>query len=236
MAKAQEASSSHRFGIGRLRASLGRHPSGWLLGVQLLTLVVNPLMENTAAGRAVFGAFGITVLAMALWVVNRSQAVNWIAWLLAIPSVAFSLAANVGGQTQLVPVAHLLESSLYFYAAGALTAYMLADTRVSLDELLAAGATFTLLAWAFAFAFSVCQSWYPGSFTAAVNTESPRTWMELLFLSFSLLSSVGLSDIVPVTAPARALSMLEMFAGVMYIAIVVSRLIALATLRVSRRD
>ena len=216
-------------------SSLRRHPSGWLLGVQLLTIVVNPLMENTAAGRAVFGVFGIAVLALALWVINRSQAVNWAAWLLAIPSVCISLAANVFGYTQLVPLAHLLESALYFYAAGALTAYMLADTRVTLDELLAAGATFTLLAWAFAFAFSVCQSWYPGSFTAALNTASPRTWMELLFLSFSLLSSVGLSDIVPVNAPARALSMLEMFAGVMYIAVVVSRLIALATLRVSRK-
>jgi len=221
--------------LHRLMSSLQRHPSGWLLGVQLLTIVVNPLMENTAAGRAVFGVFGIMVLALALWVINRSQAVNWAAWVLAVPSVAISLAANVIGYTPLVPMTHLLESILYFYAAGALTAYMLADTRVTLDELLAAGATFTLLAWAFAFAFSVCQSWYPGSFTAALNTASPRTWMELLFLSFSLLSSVGLSDIVPVNAPARALSMLEMFAGVMYIAIVVSRLIALATLRVSRK-
>lgn len=233
MAKTQDASSSWPPGAGALKDSLRRHPSGWLLAVQLLTVVVNPLTENTAAGRAVFGVFGIVVLALALWVINRSQAVNWIAWLLAVPSVALSLAANVGGQTQLVPVAHMLESALYFYTAGALTVYMLGDARVTLDELLAAGATFTLLAWAFAFAFSVCQSWYPGSFTAALNTESPRTWMELLFLSFSLLSATGLSDIVPVTAPARALSMLEMFAGVMYIAVVVSRLIALATLRVS---
>lgn len=223
-------------GFDRWLGSLKSHPSGWLLGVQLLTLIVNPLMENTAAGRGVFGAFGIVVLALALWVVTRSHAVNWVAWLLAIPSVALSLAANVGAQSQLLPLAHLLESALYFYAAGALTAYMLADTSVSMDELLAAGATFTLLAWAFAFAFSVCQTWYPGSFTAAINTESPRTWMELLFLSFSVLSATGLSDIVPVTPPARALVMLGMFAGVMYIAIVVSRLIALTTLRVSRRQ
>lgn len=234
MTQAQEKPEAIAAAPHWLMSSLRRHPSGWLLGVQLLTIVVNPLMENTAAGRAVFGVFGIAVLALALWVINRSQAVNWAAWLLAVPAVAISLAANVFGYTQLVPMAHLLESILYFYAAGALTVYMLADTRVTLDELLAAGATFTLLAWAFAFAFSVCQSWYPGSFTAAINTASPRTWMELLFLSFSLLSSVGLSDIVPVNAPARALSMLEMFAGVMYIAIVVSRLIALATLRVRK--
>jgi len=55
--------------------------------------------------------------------------------------------------------------------------------------------------------------------------------MELLFLSFAVLSGVGLSDILPVTAIARALVMLESFAGVMYIALVVSRLIGLTMLR-----
>ena len=47
-----------------------------------------------------------------------------------------------------------------------------------------------------------------------------------------MLSSVGLSDVAPIKAGARALVMMEMFCGVMYIAIVVSPLIALATLRV----
>jgi hypothetical protein len=38
---------------------------------------------------------------------------------------------------------------------------------------------------------------------------------------------VGLSDIVPATPMARAIVMLESFAGVMYIALVVSRLITM---------
>ena len=45
------------------------------------------------------------------------------------------------------------------------------------------------------------------------------------------LSGVGLTDILPVSPPARALVMLEAFAGVMYIALVVSRLIGLTILR-----
>jgi hypothetical protein len=57
----------------------------------------------------------------------------------------------------------------------------------------------------------------------------------LLFLSFSTLSGVGLSDIVPLSPLARALTMLAMFSGVMYIAIVVSRLIALTVIRQQHR-
>jgi hypothetical protein len=212
-----------------------RHPSGVLLAVQLLGVLSYPLMENTAGGRALFGAFGILMVSLVLWMVNRGAGINWFSWLLALPSVALSLAANLLPLPALLPFAQVFEAILYLYAAGVLIYYMLGDHRVTTDELVAAATTFTLLAWAFAYAFSACQAWVPGSFSGVEDPSHPRSWMELLFLSFSMLSGVGLSDIVPVTPPARALSMLGMFGGVMYIAIVVSRLIALTVLREQKR-
>jgi hypothetical protein len=221
-----------RFNLHLLR----RHPSAMLLVVQLLGVMLYPLMENTATGRALLGAFGVLVLALALWVVNRSPAVNWVAWLLAVPSVACSLLGTLQDIAGLVTFAQALECLLYFYTAASLIAYMLEDHRVTSDELFAAGATFTLLAWAFAFAFALCQQWYPGSFGTGTDPAVPRTWMELLYLSFSVLSAVGLSDIGPVQPQARALVMLEQFAGVMYIALVVSRLIGLTIQRSPGRE
>lgn len=212
-------------------AQLRRHPAGLLLAAQLLAVVLYPLLDESSGGRAVFGAFGIVVLALVLWVVNRSPTINWLAWLMAVPAVSMSLLADFAGLRGLLPVAQMLEAALYLYAAIGLIIYMLGDHRVTLDELLAVGATFTLLAWSWAFAYSVCQAWYPGSFSTPAEPEVVRTWMELLFMSFSVMSGVGLSDIVPVTPPARALVMLEMFAGVMFIAIVVSRLIGLSAAR-----
>lgn len=121
----------------------------------------------------------------------------------------------------------MLEAAVYFYAPGSLISYMLQDTVATTDELFAAGATFTLLAWAFAYIYVVQQAISGGSF------GTPRTWMELLYLSVMVLSSVGLSDVQPVTPMARGLVMLESFTGVMYIALVVSRLIGLVA---ARRD
>ena len=51
--------------------------------------------------------------------------------------------------------------------------------------------------------------------------------MELLFLSFTTLSSTGLSDITPISGHARSVVMIEQVAGVFYIAMVVTRLVAL---------
>jgi len=215
----------------RWRVTARRHPSAFLLGAQLLSMVAYPLFDDLHGGRVVFGAFGVLVLALVVWVVNRSPANTWIAWLLAIPAFGLSLLSVLLDSEMLLVASSALEALLYFYAAGSLIGYMLSDHRVTSDELYAAGATFTLLAWGFAYCFLVCQAWYPGSFTGAVEPERPRQWLELLFLSFTNLSAVGLGDVIPLGSTARVLVMLEQFAGVGYIAVVVSRLIGLTILR-----
>lgn len=215
----------------RLWARLAqRHPSAFLLAAQLLSLLLYPLMDRTQSGRLLFGAVALVVVPLAVWVVSRSPVVTRVAWLLAVPAVALTALAVLFGLSQLLPLAACFEAALYFYAAAGLTAYMLGDHRVTSDELFAAGATFTLLAWGFAYAYFACQAWYPGSFTG-IEPDRPRRWMELLFYSFSNLTATGLGDMLPVSSPARVLTMLEQFAGVGYIVTVVSRLIGLTIAR-----
>ena len=219
----------------RWRVIAKRHPSAFLLAAQLLSLLVYPLMDDGSGGRLLFGAVALVVVPLALWVVMRSPLMNWIGWLLAIPAMALTVLGVLFGYDALLPFSALLEAALYFYAAGGLIAYMLRDHEVTADELFAAGATFTLLAWGFGYAYLACQAWNPGSFTG-IEPERQRRWLDLLFYSFSNLSATGLGDTLPLTAPAKVLTMLEQFAGVGYIATVVSRLIGLTILRHDRRD
>lgn len=214
----------------RWRVIARRHPSAFLLAAQLLSLLVYPLMDDGSGGRLLFGAVALVVVPLALWVVMRSPLMNWIGWLLAIPAMTLTVLGVLLGYQWLLPFSALLEAALYFYAAGGLIAYMLRDHEVTADELFAAGATFTLLAWGFGYAYLACQAWFPDSFTG-FEPERQRRWLDLLFYSFSNLSATGLGDTLPVTAPAKVLTMLEQFAGVGYVATVVSRLIGLTILR-----
>jgi hypothetical protein len=213
---------------------LRRTPSAGLLLVQLLGILLYPWMESTPHGRTALAAFGLFVLGVALRVVRSSPWLTWMAYLLTVMVVVLSAVHAVAPHPALPVAIAVSESAFYFYATGSLIAYMLKDWDATTDELFAAGATFTLLAWAFAHAYVACDPLLPGSFSAPVNPGGPRTWTELLFLSVSVLSSVGLSDILPVTGMARSLVMLESFAGLMYMALVVSRLISLTVLRRDR--
>jgi hypothetical protein len=212
-----------------------REPSAILLAVQLAGLLLYPFMGGNV-GRALFSVFGIVVLALVVLAVRSSPALTWVSVLLGIPATVLLLIQAITGSADLLPYSSGFEAVLYFYAAGALIAYMLADHEITRDELFAVGATFTLVAWAFAYVYTVCQAIEPGTFTAAVNPTGQRTWMELLFLSFTTLSSTGLSDVVPIRPFGRSLVMIEQVAGVAYVAMVVSRLVGLLVLHRARNQ
>ena len=204
-----------------------RNPSALLLLVQLAGVLVYPAMEEVRGGRVAFEILGITVLVLAVLSVRASPGLTWPSVLLGVAAGALSLADAFHATRWLQAVSSALHAAFYVYAAYCLLRYMLTDHEVTTDELFASGATFTLLAWGFAYIYLFVQTLQPGAFAASTSTLGLRTWTELLFLSFTILSSTGLSDILPVTPYARAVVMLEQIAGVGYIAMVVSRLVGM---------
>ena len=103
--------------------------------------------------------------------------------------------------------------------------YLFHDDRVTRDELFATGAAFTVVAWAFAYLYSAAQVLWPDSFTGA-SRRRPGVVQPALPVVHHL-TSVGLSDVVPIGAHARSLVMVEQVAGVLYVALVVARLVGL---------
>jgi hypothetical protein len=207
-----------------------RQPSAVLLAAQLAGVLLYPAMEGSDVGRSLFSVFGIAILGLVVLAVRSTPALTWVGVVLGVPATILLLIQAVTRDDSLLPYSAALEAVLYFYAAYALIAYILADHEITRDELYAVGATFTLVAWAFAYSFTVYQAIEPGSFTAAVHPNEDRSWVELLFLSFTTLSSTGLSDVVPIKPFARSLVMIEQLAGVAYIAMVVSRVVGLLVL------
>jgi hypothetical protein len=214
-----------------------KEPSAVLLLVQLVGVLLYPFMDESPVGRAAISIFSLVVLVLAVRTVRSTPALTWVSVMLGAPIVVLTLLeiADPANST-LVLLSSVLFAVFYAYTAGALLQYMFRDRFITPDELWAVAATFTVIAWAFAHAFMAVQVVWPGSFIAAVDPDAPRTWFELLFLSFTNLTSVGLSDVVPILAQARSIVMIEQVAGLMYVAIVISRIVGLQLARDRRRS
>jgi len=211
-------------------ARLWRQPSAVLLVVQLGGVLLYPFLDESAVGRAAISSFALIVLFLAVRAVHASPALTWIAVLLGLPIVALTVLEvidpfNLG----VILWSAVFHAVFYFYTTLALLRYLSVDRFVTRDELWATGATFTVVAYGFAYTFMAVQAIWPGSFQA--GSEVVQTWFELLFLSFTNLTSVGLSDVVPVLPQARSWVMIEQVAGLMYVALVISRVVGLTISR-----
>jgi hypothetical protein len=208
------------------------HPSAALLAAQLLAVLLYPFTDQSPAGRAAFSLFGVVVLALAVRAVQASPALTWVSIVLGAPILVIT-ALELADPTNLALAlaAALLFMLFYSYTSYALVRYMFHERAISAETLFATAATFTVLAWAFAYLFAAVQIIWPGSFSGVAPGATGLGWFDLLFLSFTTLTSVGLSDIVPILPHSRSVVMIEEVAGLMYVALVVSRVAALAAMR-----
>ena len=214
----------------RWRATLRKQPSAFLLAVQILVILLLPALEESDWGRAVISLLSLSAVVTAVFTVRSTPALTWLSVTLALPAAVFEIWSLFDERSTILVIAHCALSVFYFYTAYALISYMFEDYWVTKDELFAVGACFTVLVFAFAYVFLAVQEVWPGSFIA-YQGQGQRTFLELIYLSAAQLTSVGLSDVVPVLPEARAVSTVEQLGGVMYVAMVISRLVALTVLR-----
>jgi hypothetical protein len=217
-----------------LLGAVVRHPSAALLAGQLVVVLVYPFLESSTAGRAVVGVAQMVVVLIAVWAVRRTPALWWVAVLLGVPAMVLTVAEAIVPEVDAVVLASAgFHAPFYAFVSYAMLRYLFHDEVVTRDELFAVGAAFTVVAWAFAYLYAAAQVLWPGSFIGYASPDgSPALeWFDLLFLSFTTLTSVGLSDIYPVGDHSRSLVMVEQVAGVLYIALVIARLVGLTTAR-----
>ena len=220
--------------MNRLLEAGRTHPSAVLLFGQLLAVLAYPFFDDSAPGRALLGLVGTFLVLVALWAVRRTPVLTRMAVILGAPAMVFNVLEAVSPTADWVTLTSaLLHAPFYFYISYGMIRYLFNDDKVTRDELFATGAAFTVVAWGFAYVYAAAQVLWPGSFVG-YDGGTERSWFDLLFLSFTTLTSVGLSDVIPVEAHARSLVIVEQVAGVLYVALVVARLVGLTTARAAR--
>lgn len=212
--------------IHRARHALGRifFQRCFYLFVVLLALIsLVPFIEPTILGRTATALLNALVVVAAVAAVGRSVLSFIVASLLAIPAVYFSWMGVATGETTAIAMAWAFGAALYAVTIVYLLIYVFQPDVMTADKLYGAAAAYLMIGVLWAHLYALVDHFYPGSFTASA-TLTARKVVDLLYFSFTVLTSTGFGDIVPLTPQARAVCVLEQLIGALFVAILIARL------------
>lgn len=211
-------------------------PNAWLLASLVALVLLYPFLDDHPAGRAAIAVFDLAILMLALRAARAGGYETRIGWLLVVPAMLLH-AGGALAQHEAVYVASLIaQAAFHAFVVSCLLRYMLRDEVMTLDELFAAAGLYVLMAFVFAYLYALVEHLAPGAFVLndVNNPDGIISWWELLYFSFTCLTSVGFGEITPVNDHARSLVMLQQMVGVLYLALVISRLVTLQAKRAER--
>ncbi len=192
-----------------------------LLAVLVGLLAGYPYLERLPSGDAMLLAVTTAALAVALWVVRSSGRVVAIGVAFALPAALIDWL--VDAPPGWVAASHAAETAFYALVVGVVARDVFGRSRVTADTLAGAVCVYLLLGLAWTSAYALLLGWQP----EALSSLQSGRWTELLFFSFTTLSTTGYGDITPATQAARSLALLEYVVGVLYVAILVARLVSM---------
>src|SRR5215469_258173 len=199
----------------------------YLFLCQVLLLVLFPYLGQSGLPVVLFRVLGAVAFVSGVYAVSdrRSQ---WItAAALLIPAGILN-AVFAFRQNPRIAVLTLVSTILFlaFTLVSLLKAVVRAE-RVTHDTIYGGLSVYLLMAITWAAAYLLLVTVQPGAIVmdAARHPNHTMDWFDCVFYSFVTLTSLGYGDIVPMTAQARSLSILEAVSGIMYVAVLIARLV-----------
>jgi ion channel len=189
----------------------------------LALLIALPFLAETAHGRLILTLVNVTVMLSAIAAVGRSRLSLVIAVVLVVPALVLrflALGSNVPGY---FAMSMAFNAAFYTYVLADLLHYVLRRDVMTGDKLYGAVCAYILIAVLWANLHGVVQYVYPGSYGLG-GTTKVLDMTELIYFSFTALTTSGFGDVTPLLVQSRFLTILEMLTGVMYIAILIARL------------
>jgi len=212
--------------IDRARATLAQvfFQRCFYLFIAVLALIIAVLLlEPTPRGRVLLNAGNIAVAVAAVAAVGRTQLSFAIALLLAAPTLVFQLLAIDGGDAAFLLHSWAFGAALYASTIAYLLRYVFQHDVMTADKLYGAAAAYLMLGVLWSYLYAIADQLQPASFAFGGNVVSPL-FSDLLYFSFTTLTSTGFGDAVPLLRYARGLCVLEQLVGALFLAILIARL------------
>jgi hypothetical protein len=213
--------------IGRARDALSRvffQRCFYLFIVLLVLVTIVPFIEETPKGRIAVSLVNAFVVIAAVAAVGRNVLSFVIAVLLAVPALVFHYLGVTGGDVGAIAFSWVFGAALCGATVVYLLLYVFQPEVMTADKLYGAAAAYLLIGVVWAYFYALIDFYYPGSFSTMTTRGGTDTVVDFLYFSFTVLTSTGFGDVVPVSRQARAICVVEQIVGGLFVAILIARL------------
>jgi hypothetical protein len=216
-----------RYSINATRETLGRvfFRRCFYLFVTLLALIaLAPFVEVEHGGIFIRYLASALVILAAVAAVGRSILSFVFVLALAVPALVFRWLALHDANPTFIDLALRFDAAVYTTTIALLLRYVFDQEVLTTDRLWGAAATYLMIGVLWSFLYAIVDRSSPQSFAVRGSVQSLQL-MDLLYFSFSTLTTASYGDIVPLTRPARVASMLEGIVSQLFLTILIARLV-----------
>lgn len=217
-----------------LKKTIGKYIGTKYKNTCLLVAIVSlillfPFFEGGAIRPALLNLLSSFVLIIALYDVGYSNNRSFVfALLVGVPAILSNWIAITMGTPFFQFASVVISIPFYFFITISLLLSVLKAKKISGEEIAGSISVYLLIGITWGYLYLLVSILIPGAFYSSTLAEGGRLYAgDLLYYSFVTLTTVGYGDIVPVATLARSLAVLEAVLGVLFIAVLISRLISL---------
>ncbi len=202
---------------------------GYLLAVLILLVLLYPFHQETPVATLGFAALNTIILAAAAYAASHSRRTLIIMFALSTPTVGLEWMYVFSRMSFIGNFRYLAVAIFYGFTIYNVLRAVLRPGPVSADKISGAIAAYMLTAIGWAGLYGLTDSLVPGSFDIMGHSDagSPLSIRDLMYFSFTTLTTTGYGDITPVSRHAQSLAILEQMFGTFYVAVLIARLAGL---------
>ncbi|MFH1878793.1 MAG: potassium channel family protein [Candidatus Omnitrophota bacterium] len=202
----------------------------YLLICLFFILFVYPFVEQSVLSGKILVFFFTLVLASATFAVSTYKRVNFVVALaLAVPT-SILIWADELLDNQVVEILSFSFMMVFsFFAVICIVSHIMSAKKVTRDILAGGVSAYLLIGISWGMLYALLECVHPGSFVinSALESGALDKWSTFNYYSFTTLTTLGYGDITALSIHAQSFAILEAVTGVLFIAVLISRLVGM---------
>jgi hypothetical protein len=210
------------------RLSIAQHKFFLLFLFLMASLVVFPYAEGRAFGYYAFRVLGSIAIVLCVYAVSFRRSLVIAAFALAIPAFLQRI-LNLSVSLSSLSILNIALSFVFdIFIVVVIFRRVFAPSRPNSETIFGALCIYLLVGFSFASVYGMIERIQTRAFylDPSANLHIVPDRLDFIYYSFGTLTSLGAGGMTPVSAQARSVTVIEAILGVLYLAVLISRLVA----------